>query len=186
LTASESDHYDPRNVAKTAEKRGSASFGETLKRERELRKIPLREVAEATKINIRYLEALERSDFSDLPSGAFTRGFIKAYAHHIGLDEGETINAYLYELARQDEEEKVTTPESLGAALGDSIGERFREQAAAGERRKRRVRIAVVVAGLLLVAVVVAVTILFVLHQTKQVSEDDRRPAEIFGIRSPS
>src|SRR2546425_511121 len=35
-----------------------ASFGETLKRERELREISLRQISEATKINIRYLEAL--------------------------------------------------------------------------------------------------------------------------------
>jgi len=33
------------------------SFGETLKRERELRQISLREISEATKINLRYLEA---------------------------------------------------------------------------------------------------------------------------------
>src|SRR5262249_6788645 len=37
-----------------------ANFGETLKRERELRDIPLRDIANATKINLRYLEALEQ------------------------------------------------------------------------------------------------------------------------------
>ena len=40
-----------------------ATFGETLKRERELRKITLREVSEATKIGLRYLEALESNHF---------------------------------------------------------------------------------------------------------------------------
>ena len=47
-----------------------SSFGELLKRERELRQISLREVAEATKINHRYLEALERNDFVQL-GGSF-------------------------------------------------------------------------------------------------------------------
>jgi cytoskeletal protein RodZ len=85
----------------------SLSFGECLRRERELRRISLRDVSEATKINIRYLEALERNDFTFLPAGAFTRGFIRSYARYIGTDENEMINAYLYELGVQEKERKV-------------------------------------------------------------------------------
>ena len=57
-----------------------ASFGEILKRERELRDISLREIADATKIHIRYLEALEANRFDSLPGGVFNKGFIRAYA----------------------------------------------------------------------------------------------------------
>lgn len=82
------------------------SFGEALRRERELRRIALRDVSEATKINIRYLEALERNEFTYLPAGAFTRGFIRSYARFIGTDETEMINAYLYEIGQQEKQKK--------------------------------------------------------------------------------
>lgn len=76
-----------------------ASFGETLKRERELREISLRQIAEATKINIRYLEALEENRFDVLPGGLFNKGFIRAYSHFIGIDSEAMVNSYLQELS---------------------------------------------------------------------------------------
>jgi len=78
-----------------------STFGETLKRERELRKISLREVSEATKIGLRYLEALEANRFDRLPGGLFNKGFIRAYAKFIGLDGEAMVNAYLFDLNSQ-------------------------------------------------------------------------------------
>jgi cytoskeleton protein RodZ len=78
-----------------------SSFGETLKRERELRQISLREIAEATKINLRYLDALERDDFRHLPGGVFNKGFVRAYAEFIGIDPEAMVTAYLEEDGRQ-------------------------------------------------------------------------------------
>ena len=78
-----------------------SSFGETLKRERELRQISLREIAEATKINLRYLDALERDDFRHLPGGVFNKGFVRAYAEFIGIDPENMVTAYLEEENRQ-------------------------------------------------------------------------------------
>ena len=79
-----------------------ASFGETLKRERELREITLREISDATKVNIRYLEALEQNRFEVLPGGLFNKGFIRAYATYVGLDCEEMVHAYLDEIALHD------------------------------------------------------------------------------------
>ena len=78
-----------------------SSFGETLRRERELRQISLREIAEATKINLRYLDALERDDFRHLPGGVFNKGFVRAYAQFIGIDPETMVTAYLEEDGRQ-------------------------------------------------------------------------------------
>jgi cytoskeletal protein RodZ len=78
-----------------------SSFGETLRRERELRQISLREIAEATKINLRYLDALERDDFRHLPGGVFNKGFVRAYAQFIGIDPETMVTAYLDEERRQ-------------------------------------------------------------------------------------
>jgi len=78
-----------------------SSFGESLRRERELRQISLREISEATKINLRYLEALERNDFRHLPGGVFNKGFVRAYAQFIGVDPETMTTAYLQEEQRQ-------------------------------------------------------------------------------------
>lgn len=98
-----------------------ASFGDSLRRQRELRRISLREISESTKINVRYLEALERNDFTHLPGGAFTKGFIRAYARYIGADENEIINAFLFEVSRQ-QQENVAGDSLLGKRLDTSVG----------------------------------------------------------------
>jgi len=79
-----------------------SSFGEELKRERELRQITLREISEATKISLRYLDALESNDFRHLPGGVFNKGFIRAYAQFIGVDAETMVNAYLLEERGQE------------------------------------------------------------------------------------
>lgn len=87
-----------------------SSFGETLRRERELRQISLREIAEATKINLRYLDALERDDFRHLPGGVFNKGFVRAYAQFIGIDPETMVTAYLDEDRRQQARLARTSP----------------------------------------------------------------------------
>jgi cytoskeleton protein RodZ len=67
------------------------SFGARLKRERLQRKISLDDIAVATKIGTRFLTALEEDQFDQLPGGVFNKGFVRAYAHHLGLDENQTV-----------------------------------------------------------------------------------------------
>jgi len=79
-----------------------ANFGEALKRERELRDIPLRDIANATKINLRYLEALEQNRFDKLPGGVFNKGFIRAYARFIGADGEALVQRYMEMMAEKE------------------------------------------------------------------------------------
>jgi cytoskeletal protein RodZ len=74
------------------------SFGEELKRERLLREVSLEEISAATKISVRLLTALEAGNLAKLPAPVFTRGFIRAYSLHLGLDPVEKINTYLAEV----------------------------------------------------------------------------------------
>jgi cytoskeleton protein RodZ len=71
------------------------SFGEKLRREREKRSITLDQISESTKIGTRMLRALEEDKFSQLPGGIFNKGFVRAYARHLGLDEDQTVAEYL-------------------------------------------------------------------------------------------
>ena len=75
------------------------SFGAELRRERLVREISLEEISADTKISVRLLKALEDSDFARLPAPIFTRGFIRAYSRHIGIDPEEKVCAYLADLA---------------------------------------------------------------------------------------
>jgi cytoskeleton protein RodZ len=71
------------------------SFGARLKRERERQGIKLEDVAVSTKIGTRMLQALEEEHFSQLPGGIFNKGFVRAYARHLGLDENQAIADYM-------------------------------------------------------------------------------------------
>jgi cytoskeletal protein RodZ len=76
------------------------NFGERLKRERELREVSPNEVVVATRISLRFLEALENEDWGKLPGGVFNRGFVRAIARYLGLDEEHLLAEY--DLARGD------------------------------------------------------------------------------------
>jgi cytoskeleton protein RodZ len=70
------------------------TIGERLKRERERRKISLDEISLSTKIGTRFLVAIEEGNFDQLPGGIFNKGFVKAYARSIGVDENLAVAEY--------------------------------------------------------------------------------------------
>src|ERR1043166_598225 len=92
-----------------------ASFGEELRREREIRGISLKEIADATKISKRFLQAIQRNDHPTLPAPVFTRGFVREYAKYLGLNVDEIVNRYNYAAAGDDRIEKSAHLERLTA-----------------------------------------------------------------------
>jgi len=70
------------------------TFGESLRRERELRGISLDEISTATRIATRFLHAIENEQWDQLPGGVFNRGFVRAVARYLGLDEENTVAEY--------------------------------------------------------------------------------------------
>jgi cytoskeletal protein RodZ len=90
-----------------------ASFGEELRREREIRGISLKEISDATKISKRFLEAIERNDHRTLPAPVFTRGFVREYARYLGLNVEEMVNRYNFAAAGDDRIEKSAHLERL-------------------------------------------------------------------------
>jgi cytoskeleton protein RodZ len=72
----------------------TGTFGERLKRERELREVSLKEVTNGTRIGPRFLEALENEQWEKLPGGVFNRGFVRAIARYLGLDEENLLAEY--------------------------------------------------------------------------------------------
>jgi transcriptional regulator with XRE-family HTH domain len=71
------------------------SFGTRLRRQREQQNIALVTIAEQTKIKASLLEALERDDVSQWPSGIFRRAYIRAYARAVGLGPDLVVREFL-------------------------------------------------------------------------------------------
>jgi cytoskeleton protein RodZ len=76
------------------EKMTKGTFGEHLKREREMRGVSLDEITAATRIATRFLRAIENEQWDQLPGGIFNRGFVRAMAHYLGLDEESIVAEY--------------------------------------------------------------------------------------------
>jgi cytoskeletal protein RodZ len=93
----------------------SDDFGGRMKRMREERGVALRAIAEATKISVSALEALERNDVSRLPGGIFSRGFVRAYAEHIGADPDKTVREFIERFPDD------STPSAAPSILGEAV-----------------------------------------------------------------
>jgi cytoskeleton protein RodZ len=79
----------------------AATLGEKLREAREARGYALREVADQTRISVRYLESIENDDYSALPGGVFNKGFVKAFARYVGIDEKEALDDYARLMGQQ-------------------------------------------------------------------------------------
>ncbi|MBN1147738.1 MAG: helix-turn-helix domain-containing protein [Anaerolineales bacterium] len=98
----------------------NSTIGQQLRQAREERSLTIEQVAQATRIRIHYLEAMEAGRFDSLPSVAQARGFIRSYAGFLGLDAEGLLNAL-------DGGESPTSPDSFAPAPGHA------EAALAGE-----------------------------------------------------
>ena len=69
------------------------SFFTELKNHREKQSIKLEEISDFTKINIKYLEAIENGDFNILPV-VYMRLFLRSYSNYIGTDSKKALKDF--------------------------------------------------------------------------------------------
>jgi cytoskeleton protein RodZ len=67
------------------------SLGSYLRALREKKTVSLEEIAQATRVSVRQLQALESDDAASLPAPVFVRGFIRAYCHFLGEPADEAV-----------------------------------------------------------------------------------------------
>jgi len=94
------------------------SFGERMQREREMRGVTLEEISESTKISSRCLQALEEEEFNKLPGGIFNKGFVRAYARHLGIDEDQAVADFVLASGGEKEQPLPDPPEPRAVTLG--------------------------------------------------------------------
>lgn len=119
------------------------SLGFRLKGAREASGVTLRDIAAKTKISVSVLEALERDDFSRLPGGIFSRAFVRSYAIAVGLDPDKTVQEFLDEIKRSENE---------AARVASARPEVTPEDRAFLDRQKRAIRLLQIAGVLVLVA----------------------------------
>ncbi|MGH2356720.1 MAG: RodZ domain-containing protein [Candidatus Limnocylindria bacterium] len=85
-------------------------LGEVLRAAREAKGIDLTRVERETKIRSRYLSALERGDYRDLPGSVYVRGFLRNYGLYLGQDPEYLIDLYRLETAQPAERPAPAAP----------------------------------------------------------------------------
>lgn len=72
----------------------SETLGEKLKKIRESLRLTFDEVEKATKIQKKYIKAIEANDYNSLPPDVYTRGFLKSYSKLLGIKESKVLEMY--------------------------------------------------------------------------------------------
>jgi cytoskeletal protein RodZ len=119
-------------------------LGTVLRTAREARFIDLARVERDIKIRIRYLSALERGDYRDLPEPIYTRGFLRNYGLYLGLDPEYLID--LYRIESGTVAERPSMPSSRRPMAG------------------RRARSLVLSPGLIAAAILTVLVVAFVVY----------------------
>jgi cytoskeletal protein RodZ len=61
---------------------------------RQVKGVSLREIADTTKISLRFLQAIEEGDFDLLPGGIYNTSYIRQYARAIDYEETKLLEYY--------------------------------------------------------------------------------------------
>ncbi len=85
-------------------------LGDVLREAREAKGVDLARVERETKIRERYLSALERGEYRELPGSVYTKGFLRNYGAYLGLDSEYLIDLYRIETTTAVEQLRVPTP----------------------------------------------------------------------------
>jgi hypothetical protein len=128
-------------------------LGDTLRQARERKGLDLAAAERDTRIRERYLSALERGDYRDLPGAVYTRGFLRNYGQYLGLDP-----EYLLDLYRLEADGLEPAPRPLPQPI------------------VARARAFVITPGALLAAILTVLVAIFVVYLGSQLATFARTP----------
>lgn len=118
-------------------------FGQALRRAREQRGLSLHDLAEQTRISVRWLGALEEARTEQLPAPVFVIGYLRSYARALGLSGDEAVERY-----RTWQHRDGLPPTADPFAVGQSAA-----SSGLAQRRALILTLALVLIGLLALAV---------------------------------
>ncbi len=122
-------------------------FSEELRKEREAKNITLAEIAHQTRINIKYLQAIDQGAFDILPQ-TYVRAFIKAYAEAIGMDATQILKTYDIHSSPEHRQEN--------ASVRDEAKLNYRSESTDNQLKKeKQSRSMIVLAGFAIAAILI-------------------------------
>ena len=150
---------------------GLVKFAEELKTARESKKITLQQIANKTKIDIKFLEAIEDAKFDIMPD-LYIRAFIKEYAQTVDLNPDEIIKKFdSAHLGKKEEkpthEEKKETHEEPVKKEFDSSEETSPDKQTEETKKKPNMNYNIGIA--VAVVVVILVYFLFIRQSTPEI-----------------
>jgi transcriptional regulator with XRE-family HTH domain len=101
-------------------------FGEELRQLRLERKISLMDISTETRINVKFLEAMERGQFQILPQ-TYVRAFLREYALILGMSPSDLMRKYINALQETTGQKAENLPHELAhtKAPGGFLESRF-------------------------------------------------------------
>ena len=87
---------------------GECRRGLGLSEHRGERGVSLEQIADRTKISIRFLRAIESEDFAVLPGGIFSKSYIRQYAAAVDYDADRLLERYRDCVGDADEDRRDT------------------------------------------------------------------------------
>ncbi|UYG03122.1 DUF4115 domain-containing protein [Halomonas sp. LR3S48] len=100
-----------------------ASPGELLRRERETQGLSREEVATALNLRPAVVTGMEEDSYDQVPVATYRRGYLRAYARLLGMDDRPVLQAYADRFGNQENEQRVAPvqitkpPSRIGAWL---------------------------------------------------------------------
>lgn len=85
----------------------SKTLGERLREIREKAGVSVEEIANAIKVNKKYLKQIELDDYENMPSEIYVRGFLKNYSNFLGIEAKDVIKIYEKERGIENNIKKI-------------------------------------------------------------------------------
>lgn len=104
----------PSDQRRAASPSASKTYPLDLARFRRKAGVSLEQIADRTKISMRFLQAIEDEKFDKLPGGIFSTSYLRQYAEIIGYDEVELLSHF----------ERKMNPQPTGKELRTETGNR--------------------------------------------------------------
>lgn len=139
------------------------SLGSELKETREAQGLSLDSLQETTKIQKRYLEAIEQGNYEILPGKFYARAFIKEYATAIGLDPNKLMEEY---------RDEIPNTEDDGPAPYSHMQRDRKDQGS-----QKSLKVFSVIPTIIVVLLVIGI-IFFAWYMTQQSNKSDTEPEE--------
>ena len=94
--------------------------GDILRKERITRRITVETIAKDLKLNVKYIKALESSDFGSLPADPYVRVYLRSLAKYLSLDPEEILSTFYEEKGVNSEVYKKDTSNKLQISMQES------------------------------------------------------------------